>query len=66
MEFEIEEKRRKAKIVGIRLYKEEYDIISTIAREKGASRSFVAESLIRAALGELNSNGARTRKSRRI
>jgi len=53
MEVEIKEKRRKTKIVGIRLYKEEYDLISAIAKEKKASRSFVAESLIRAAIGEL-------------
>jgi hypothetical protein len=48
MEIEIKEQRWKSKIVGIRLYKEEYDLISAIA-----SRSFVAESLIRAAIGEL-------------
>ena len=53
MEIEIKEQRRKSKIVGIRLYKEEYDLISTIAKKKKASRSFVAESLIRAAIGEL-------------
>jgi uncharacterized protein (DUF1778 family) len=53
MELEIKEKRRKTKIVGIRLYKDEYDLISAIAKEKKASRSFVAESLIRAAIGEL-------------
>lgn len=53
MEIEIKEQRRKSKIVGIRLYKEEYDLISAIAKEKKASRSFVAESLIRAAIGEL-------------
>ncbi|MGA8151492.1 MAG: hypothetical protein WB952_11125 [Terriglobales bacterium] len=53
MEIEIKEQRRKSKIVGIRLYKEEYDLISAIAKKKKASRSFVAESLIRAAIGEL-------------
>ena len=53
MEIEIKEKRRKTKVIGIRLYKEEYDRISSIAKEKKASRSFVAESLIRAAMGEL-------------
>jgi hypothetical protein len=53
MELEIKEKRRKTKIVGIRLYKEEYELISAIAKEKKASRSFVAECLIRAAIGEL-------------
>ncbi|MHB8217054.1 MAG: hypothetical protein ACYDDS_13330 [Candidatus Sulfotelmatobacter sp.] len=53
MEIEIKEQRRKSKVVGIRLYKEEYDLISAIAKKKKASRSFVAESLIRAALGEL-------------
>ena len=53
MEIEIKEQRRKTKIVGIRLYQEEYDLISAIAKKKKASRSFVAESLIRAAIGEL-------------
>jgi hypothetical protein len=50
MEIEIREKRHKTKIVGIRLYKEEYDLISSVAKKKKASRSFVAESLIRAAI----------------
>jgi len=54
MEIEIKEKRRKTKVIGIRLYKEEYDRISAIAKEKKASRSFVAESLIRGAMGEIN------------
>jgi hypothetical protein len=53
MEIEIKGKRRKSKIVGIRLYKEEYDLISAIAKRKRVSRSFVAESLIRAAMGAL-------------
>lgn len=53
MEIEIKEKRRKTKVIGIRLYKEEYDRITSLAKEKKASRSFVAESLIRAAMGEL-------------
>lgn len=53
MEIEIKEKRRKTKVIGIRLYKEEYDRITAIAKEKKASRSFVAESLVRAAMGEL-------------
>ena len=53
MEIEINEKRRKTKIVGIRLYEEEYALISSLAKKKKASRSFVAESLIRAAMGEL-------------
>lgn len=53
MEIEIKEQRRKSKIVGIRLYKEEYDLISAIAKKKEPSRSFVAESLIRAAIGTL-------------
>jgi hypothetical protein len=34
MEIEIKEQRRKSKIVGIRLYKEEYDLISAIAKRK--------------------------------
>jgi uncharacterized protein (DUF1778 family) len=53
MEIEIKEQHRKSKVVGIRLYKEEYDLISAIAKKKKASRSFVAESLIRAAMGSL-------------
>jgi uncharacterized protein (DUF1778 family) len=53
MEIEIKEKRRKSKVIGIRLYREEYDLISAIAKNKKASRSFVAESLIRAAMGAL-------------
>jgi uncharacterized protein (DUF1778 family) len=53
MEIEIKEQRRKSKVVGIRLYKEEYDLISAIAKKKKASRSFVAESLIRSAMSEL-------------
>lgn len=53
MEIEIKEQRRKSKIVGIRLYKEEYNLISAIAKKKKASRSFVAESLIRAAIATL-------------
>lgn len=48
-----EEQRRKTKLVDIRLYEEEYDLISAIAQKKKASRSFVAESLIRAAIGTL-------------
>jgi len=55
MKFEIQQKRRKTKLVGIRLYEEEYDFISAVARKKKASRSFVAESLIRVALAELRS-----------
>jgi hypothetical protein len=31
MEFEIEEKRRKTKLVGVRLYKEEYELIARLA-----------------------------------
>lgn len=53
MKIEIKKHRRKTKLVGIRLYKEEYDLISTIARKKKARRSFVAETLIRAAMGSL-------------
>jgi hypothetical protein len=53
MEIEIKEQRRKMKLVGIRLYQEEYDLISAIAKKKKASRSFVAESLIRSAIGLL-------------
>jgi hypothetical protein len=34
MEIEIKEQRRKTKLVGIRLYKEEYDLISAIAKKK--------------------------------
>jgi hypothetical protein len=57
MEIEINEQRRKTKLVGIRLYKEEYDLISAIAKKKNASRSFVAESLIRSAIGLLEKEG---------
>jgi hypothetical protein len=53
MEIVINEKRRKSKVIGIRLYKEEYDLISAIAKKKKVSRSLVAESLIRAAMGTL-------------
>ena len=53
MEIEIKEQRRKTKLVGIRLYKEEYDLISALAKKKKTSRSFVAESLIRSAIGLL-------------
>ena len=53
MQIEIKGKRRKTKIIGIRLYKEEYDFISGIAKKKKASRSFVAESILRVAMGEL-------------
>jgi hypothetical protein len=60
MEIEIKEQRRKTKLVGIRLYREEYDLISAIARKKKASRSFVAESLIRSAIGLLKQEGNRT------
>ena len=57
MEIEIKEQRRKTKLVGIRLYKEEYDLISAIAKKKKASRSFVAESLIRSAMDFLKKGG---------
>jgi hypothetical protein len=53
MEIEIKKQRRKSKVVGIRLYKEDYDLISAIAKEKHQAESFVAESLIRAAMGSL-------------
>ncbi len=43
-------------MIGVRLYKEEYDFISEVARKKKASRSFVAESLLRAAMSEPNPN----------
>jgi hypothetical protein len=58
MEIEITEKRRKMKVIGIRLYKEEYDLISSIAKKKKASRSFVAETLIRSAIGLLKKEGS--------
>ena len=54
MKLEIREKRRKTKVIGVRLYKKEYEFISKVARKKKASRSFVAESLLRAAMKELN------------
>ena len=56
MEIKIQQKRRKTKVIGVRLYKEEYEFISEVARKKKASRSFVAESLLRAAISELNPN----------
>jgi hypothetical protein len=65
MEFEINERRRKTKIVGVRLYKEEYDFISALAQKKKVSRSFVAESLVRAAMSELNSDFGQKRDSGR-
>jgi uncharacterized protein (DUF1778 family) len=58
MDIQIKEKRRKTKVIGIRLYKEEYDLISSVAKENKSSRSFVAETLLRAAMGELNSKVA--------
>jgi hypothetical protein len=54
MEIKIRQKRRKTKVIGVRLYKEEYEFISEVARKTKASRSFVAESLLRAAISELN------------
>jgi uncharacterized protein (DUF1778 family) len=57
MDIEIEVNRRKTKLIGVRLYKEEYDLIATLAKEKKTSRSFVAESLLRAAIGEVKSRG---------
>jgi hypothetical protein len=60
MEIEIRQKRRKTKVIGVRLYKEEYDFISEVARKKKASRSFVAETLLRAAMSELNPNSVPT------
>lgn len=54
MEIEITQKRLKSKVIGIRLYKEEYDLISRIAKKKNASRSFVAESILRAAILNLD------------
>jgi hypothetical protein len=64
MELDIPERRRKTKIIGIRLYPEEYKLISSVAREKDASRSFVAESLIRVALVELKLHKPRKRGPR--
>lgn len=52
MDFRIEGRRHKTKIIGIRLFTEEYELISSIAKEKGLSRSFVAEELTRAAIRE--------------
>jgi hypothetical protein len=58
MDLEIEGERRKTKIIGIRLFKEEYDLVSSIAKKKGLSRSFVAESFTRAAIREWRKNPA--------
>ncbi len=52
MDFSIEARRRKTKIIGIRLFKEEYELISSIAKNKHLSRSFVAEQFTRAAIRE--------------
>ncbi len=54
MEILINKKRRKVRLIGVRLYKEEYELISAIARKKRASRSLVAETILRAALEEVN------------
>jgi hypothetical protein len=59
MKIDIVEKRRKTKLIGIRLYREEYDAISRLAREKKASRSFIAESLLRAALTALRQDDSK-------
>ncbi len=67
MDVRVPEKRWKSKVVGIRLYKEEYDLISAMAQRKRLSRSFIAESLIRAALDELKKQTAKTRpRSRQV
>lgn len=58
MEFGIEERRKKTYLVGVRLYKEEYELITRLAKRKKVSRSFVAESLLRAAIRELKSEGS--------
>lgn len=50
MNIEIAAKQKKSKLVGIRLTEIEYDIISKIAEKKKASRSYIAEILVRAAL----------------
>lgn len=54
MKIEIREKRQKTKVIGVRLYKEEYEFISEVAKKKKASRSFIAESFLRAAIIDLN------------
>jgi hypothetical protein len=66
MKIVINEKRRKSKIIGIRLYKEEYDLISAIAREKKASRSLVAELLVRAAMGTLTKESKHSPSNRSV
>jgi len=52
MDLRIERRPRKSKIIGIRLFREEYDLVSSIAKEKSLSRSFVAELFTRAAIRE--------------
>lgn len=52
MDIKIEGRHRKTKIIGIRLFEEEYELISSIAKKKRLSRSFVAESFARAAIRE--------------
>ena len=49
MNIEIAAKQKKSKLVGIRLTEIEYDIISKIAEKKKASRSYIAEILVRTA-----------------
>lgn len=61
MELVIAKNRRKIKLVGVRLYKEEYEFITRIAKKKKVSRSFVAESLLRAAMHELKSEGQKAK-----
>ena len=62
MDIEIEKPRRKTKLVGVRLYKEEYELISSVARQKGVSRSFVAESLVRSAIANLRTSAKEAKR----
>ncbi len=65
MNIEIEAKRKKTKLVGVRLFQEEYDFIGELANKKKVSRSFVAELLLRAALAEVSSVGEHPRTKSR-
>lgn len=62
MKFDISERPRKSKVIGVRLYKEEYDFISELAKQKKLSRSFVTESIVRAAVSTKLKNSKRLRQ----
>jgi hypothetical protein len=53
---------KKLKQIGIRVTQQEYAFLSELAKQKQASRSFVAETLIRAAMNELKTKGRKPNK----